>query len=116
MTIKTQLLIGIPILAFAFPVGWFIAFFYYAPEEIPREPIKEAIQKAEEPKIEKRTEEKIEVEEYQLPKYNLWTYYFPDYQTGKAVGIEDISLEEARKQAIFMGLGETEVLSTWRQK
>ena len=113
MTKTTQILIGLPILAIAFPVGYFIAMMLNVPEPeaMPVE-IKEVIQEVKEEQTE--TEEKLPLPKIQEPK--VWTYCFPDFKTGRPVPIEAVSVEEARKQAVILGIGTEEVLSTWRGK
>ena len=45
----------------------------------------------------------------------MWSYYFPNYETGQAVKINAIDLDAAKWIAEIRGLGTEEVLSTWRQ-
>ena len=114
MTIKIQLLIGLPLLAIAFPVGYMLALYTHK-VEVPSETLYERVMETpKEP--EKPAEVKTTEEPAPLPKYYLWTYYFPDYETGKAVGIKAPALEDARREAIEQELGQDEVLSTWRKQ
>ena len=114
MTIKTQLLIGLPLLAIAFPVGYMLALYMHE-VKVPPETLYERVMEAQKEPIKEPESQPIKEIVPLIPKVKMWNYCFPDYKIGKAECIEASSLEEARKQAEFMGLGTKEVLSTWRQ-
>jgi hypothetical protein len=44
----------------------------------------------------------------------LWTYHYPNYETGMPVAVQAYSQTEARQKASAMGLPTTEVLPDWR--
>jgi len=121
MTKLKGIIILICVVIIGFWGGNIIGFFTYEPKNMPETLPKETLY---ETRKEPTTRPKIEIEpveiepvEFDFPTYTMkmWTYYFPDYKTGKAVGIKAISLDEARKVAEIQGLGTKDVLSNWKQ-
>lgn len=58
--------------------------------------------------------EKQKVKKTETKPKTLWTYHYPNYETGTPVAIQAYSQTEARQKASAMGLPTTEVLPGWR--